>query len=207
MHTNLSIIGSGGHAKVVVESLNFSRSDIKVKIFDENRSTLDLLLGKYSVEFLEDWTDLDNYFHVAIGSNESRARISQDAIKFGKKPFNVIHSLATVFESVSLQEGIFLAANSIVASGSVINSGCIVNHAAIIDHDCIIGEYSHIAPNATLGGGVSVGAQCLICAGSIILPDIKIGNNVVIGAGSVVVKNVKDSQIIVGVPGKEIRKK
>ena len=62
MHTNLSIIGSGGHAKVVVESLNFSRSDIKVKIFDENRSTLDLLLGKYSVEFLEDWTDLDNYF-------------------------------------------------------------------------------------------------------------------------------------------------
>ena len=204
MHTNLSIIGSGGHAKVVVESLNFSRSDIKVKIFDENRSTLDLLLGKYSVEFLEDWTDLDNYFHVAIGSNESRARISQDAIKFGKKPFNVIHSLATVFESVSLQEGIFLAANSIVASGSVINSGCIVNHAAIIDHDCIIGEYSHIAPNATLGGGVSVGAQCLIGAGAVVLPGVSIGNFAVIGAGSIVTKDIPKNGKFAGNPARKI---
>ncbi len=206
MPTNLSIIGSGGHAKVVVESLNV-KSDISIEIFDEKSPTSDLFLGKYLVKFIEDLDDLTEYFHVAIGANEVRARISSDAKKIGKKPFNVLHKLATVFESASLGNGIFLAANSIIASEALINEGCIINHAAIVDHDCIVGKYSHIGPNAKLGGGVRVGEKCLIGTGAVVLPNIKIGNNVVIGAGSLIVKDINDNQVIFGVPGKEIRKK
>ena len=35
-----------------------------------------------------------------------------------------------------------------------VSESTIINHAAVVDHDCSIGSYCHIAPNATVGGGV-----------------------------------------------------
>lgn len=190
MTINLSIIGAGGHAKVVMESLNYTAKDYKVNFFDETISASNVLLEKYRVSPLKDFEVLDEYFHVAIGSNSLRARISQDAIILKKNFLTISHRLAVVSANALIREGVFLAANSIVASEAIIKQGCIINHAAIVDHDCIIGKFSHIAPNSTLGGGVTIGKQCLIGAGAIILPNISIGDFSVIGAGSVVTKNI-----------------
>lgn len=51
-----------------------------------------------------------------------------------------------------------------------------------------------------------IGNNVKICAGSILVGNIKIGNNVIIGAGSVVTKNVPDNCVIAGVPAKIIKK-
>ena len=204
MSINLSIIGAGGHAKVVVDSLGCSVKDFQINVFEEKSKTQGLLLERYPIKLLRDWSDVDGYFHIAIGSNDARARISKNAIKYDKKPFTILHNLATVSENALLHDGVFVAANSIVAPGAVVKVGCIINHAAIIDHDCTIGEYSHIAPNATLGGGVSVGQQCLIGSGAVILPGISIGDFAVIGAGSIVTKDVLKNGKFVGNPAREI---
>ena len=51
-----------------------------------------------------------------------------------------------------------------------------------------IDDYSWVAPQACLGGG------------------IKIGKNAIIGLGSVVTKDVEDEWVVFGVPAKEVRK-
>jgi sugar O-acyltransferase (sialic acid O-acetyltransferase NeuD family) len=204
MLTNLSIIGSGGHAGVVVESLNYSKDNFQIRIFDENIAVSGKLLSQFSIQFLNNFIDLDEYFHIAIGSNDIRARLSLEAIKYNKKPLSIIHKLSIVSSSAVVQEGVFVAANSIIASQSIIESGCIINHAAIIDHNCSVGEYSHIAPNVTLGGGVSIGKQCLIGAGSVILPNVTIGDFSIIGAGSIVINDVSEGLIMAGNPAREI---
>lgn len=204
MLTNLSIIGSGGHARVVVESLNYSIDDFHISIFDENTVVPDKLLNQFPIKLLNNCIDLSEYFHVAIGSNDVRERLSLEAVKCNKKPFSIIHQLSTVASSAVVQEGVFIAANSIVAPQSIVKPGCIVNHAAVIDHDCNVGEYSHIAPNATLGGGVSIGRQCLIGAGSVILPNVVIGDFSIIGAGTIVINDVPKGSIMVGNPAREI---
>jgi sugar O-acyltransferase (sialic acid O-acetyltransferase NeuD family) len=204
MLTNLSIIGSGGHARVVVESLNYSKDNFKISIFDENIAVSGKLLSQFSIQFLNNFLDLNECFHIAIGANDVRARLSLEAIKYNKKPLSIIHQLSTVSSSASIQEGVFVAANSIIASQSIIETGCIINHAAIIDHDCSVGEYSHIAPNATLGGGVNIGRQCLIGAGSVILPNVTIGDFSIIGAGSIVINDVPKGLIMAGNPAREI---
>jgi sugar O-acyltransferase (sialic acid O-acetyltransferase NeuD family) len=204
MPINLSIIGAGGHAKVVVDSLEYSAEDFQIDVFEEGSEAQGMLLGGYSVNPLRDWGDINEYFHVAIGLNNARSRISKNAIKHNKKLFTILHNLAIVSESASLQGGVFVAANSIIAPEVVIETGCIINHAAVIDHDCVIGEYSHIAPSATLGGGVNVGQQCLIGAGAVVLPGVSIGNFAVIGAGSIVTKDIPKNGKFAGNPARKI---
>jgi acetyltransferase-like isoleucine patch superfamily enzyme len=67
-----------------------------------------------------------------------------------------------------------------------------------------VGDFSHIAPNATLGGGVRIGAGVLIGAGANILPGIAIGDGAVVGAGAVITTDVDAYETHVGVPARKI---
>jgi acetyltransferase EpsM len=64
----------------------------------------------------------------------------------------------------------------------------------------------HISPNSTLCGNVKVGEGTHIGAGATILPNIEIGKWCKIGAGSVVTKKIPDYSVVVGIPGKIIKK-
>lgn len=85
--------------------------------------------------------------------------------------------------------------------------GCI-----IINSYSIIGDNCTIRHEVTIGNKNSemdcpvIGNNCNIGAGAKILGAIKIGNNVDIGANAVVITDVPDNCIAVGVPAKIIRK-
>lgn len=57
-------------------------------------------------------------------------------------------------------------------------------------------EFAH---EIIIGNDVWLGANVTVC------PGVRIGNNVVVGAGSVVVKDLPDNSVCVGVPAKAIR--
>ena len=94
--------------------------------------------------------------------------------------------------------------SSTINTGVKIGKHCIINTNSSIDHDCIINDFVHIAPGATLCGGVLVGRSTLIGAGTTILPNIKVGENVIIGAGSLVNKDIPDNSMVFGTPAKVI---
>ena len=52
---------------------------------------------------------------------------------------------------------------------------------------------------------VTIGRNCWIGAGAIIMPGVTIGDNVVIGAGSVVTKDIPDNVVAVGNPCRVLR--
>ena len=205
MHTDILIVGSGGHAKVVIETLSMKNVFTNIRIVDEREDKKGSFFNQYSVDFLKSWNILETNFHVAIGSNEARSRISKDAIIVGKNYQSIIHPESTISPSAIILDGSFVAANTVISSDALINKGCILNHFASVDHDCIIGEYSHIAPHATLLGGVKVGSHCLIGAGAVILPKISVGNYVVVGAGSIVTRDIPDNMTYFGNPAKEAK--
>lgn len=82
-----------------------------------------------------------------------------------------------------------------------------------IDSISSIGENCTILPMVLIGkkspgmniDGSSIGKNCYIGAGAIIMSPVKIGNNVTIGAGSVVTKDIPDNCIVAGNPAKIIR--
>ena len=56
---------------------------------------------------------------------------------------------------------------------------------------------------ASIAGRVDIGNFVSIGTNATILPDIKIEDGAYIGAGSVVTKNVKKNEIVVGIPAKK----
>ena len=54
---------------------------------------------------------------------------------------------------------------------------------------------------------VTIGPDCDVGAGAVILPGVNIGRGVQIGAGAVVTKNVPDYTVAAGVPAKVIRQR
>ena len=54
-------------------------------------------------------------------------------------------------------------------------------------------------------GPITIGANCWIGAGAILLPGIEIGEGTVVGAGSVVTKSLPPWSIAVGIPARVIR--
>lgn len=55
-------------------------------------------------------------------------------------------------------------------------------------------------------GNVTIGENCWLGHGVVILPDVSLGDNVTVGANSVVTKSFEDNCIIAGVPARIIKK-
>ena len=97
------------------------------------------------------------------------------------------------------------------------------NLTLVDDTHIYVGDYTMFGPNVTVAtaghpilpelrekayqynASVTIGKNCWIGAGAIILPGITIGDNVVIGAGSVVTKDIPSNVVAVGNPCKVLR--
>jgi serine O-acetyltransferase len=94
-----------------------------------------------------------------------------------------------------------------IGLGLVLQHGfsTIIN-AEKIGVNCQIWHNVTIGTNKSQSGNIpAIGNNVKICAGAIVLGNIKIGNNVTIGAGCVVVKSVPENAIVVGNPAHIIK--
>ncbi|MBS0307496.1 MAG: acetyltransferase [Proteobacteria bacterium] len=207
MHTEkIFLVGAGGHGKVVLDALlagGVASERIYVADGKEELAGTTLLGVSVLTPAIQPEA-AHGYFHVAIGSANTRQQFHEKLEALGSQPLTIIHPAAVIAVSATIEAGVFVAARAIVAPEAWLGRGSIVNHGAVIDHDCRIGEFCHVAPNATLGGNVSVGKRVLIGAGANILPGIRIGDDVTIGAGAVVIADVPDGVRLVGVPARKI---
>lgn len=73
-----------------------------------------------------------------------------------------------------------------------------------------IGKNFHVAQQVTIGWGPSgtpiIGDNVKVYAGAIIVGGVHIGDNAIIGAGTVVTKDVPDNTLVVGTQNRFIEK-
>lgn len=203
--SSLLIVGVGGHGKVVADAVLESVArwhSISATDADEKKC-IGFLIDSVPIVLAGMAKKLtNNLVHISIGNNAWREK---ESIDWGlSRCVTIVHPRASVSKNSEIDRGCFVAAAAVVGPSVFLSSGVIVNHSAVIDHDCVIGEYSHIAPNATLGGGVKIGNRVLIGSGSVVMPGLKITDNVVVGAGAVVTKSIYSSGVYVGIPAKKI---
>lgn len=99
-------------------------------------------------------------------------------------------------------------------SSVICGDGLILPHlglGVVIHPRAIIGNNCKIYQNVTIGcrnnqGPPKIGDNCLIGAGACILGNVVVGNGCSIGSNAVVLCDVPDNSVVVGIPGKIIKR-
>jgi sugar O-acyltransferase (sialic acid O-acetyltransferase NeuD family) len=199
------LLGAGGHGKVVLDAMlacGVPRSHVEVADDATALHGADFL----GAPVLSRVQAQGTRFHVAIGGGGARQAQYTVLAGAGKTPHTVVHPQACVSPSAELGPACFVAARGIVAPAVRLDASVIVNHGAVVDHDCTVGAFSHIAPNATLGGNVHVGQRVLVGAGAILMPGVRVGDDCTIGAGALVTRDVPAGSTWVGVPAAPLQR-
>ena len=207
------IIGGGGHAKVLIDTIS-SRGLVRIiGILDPekdkwNTTILGIPIVGDDSAIPELVSQGANAFIVGVGStgnNQLRRRLFELGTQYGLEPIKAIHINSICSEAIDIGPGSQVLPASIINHGSTIGYNVIINTGSIIEHDCIIESHSHIATGARLCGTVHIGENTHIGAGATILQNIRIGSNVIVGAGSVVLEDIRNNSIVAGVPAIPIK--
>ena len=206
---DIVIIGYGGHAKSVADSIKQGGKYRIVGYTDVSES---------ESEFPYLGTDdaLKEIFasgiHNAalgigyVGKTDKRSSLVNLAQNIGFTFPAIVDPTAVIAKDAKIGAGTFVGKNAVVNANAEIGEYCIINTGSIVEHDVTIGAYSHIAVGAVLCGEVTVGEQTFIGANSTVIQCLKIGSKSVVGAGAVVTKDLPDDCLAVGVPA-EVKKK
>ena len=200
------VIGSSGHAKVIIDAINKGGHYEVIGLIDDYRPIGECTLGIPIIGRVSDIASLNDIncnYVIAIGDNKDRNMVYSKLLELRLNYINVIHPSAVIGSEVDIGVGNFIAAGAIINSGTIIGNHCIVNTGAQLDHDNMIKDFVSIAPKAALAGNVTVGRGSYIGIGSSVIEKIDIGNQTIIGAGSVVTRNIPRFKVAYGSPCKE----
>ena len=205
MNDEVYVIGAGGHAKVVISSLQAQGVPVGGVFDDDAGKWGSRVLGTLVLGGVDAALDYKNRgrFVLAIGDNIRRMELAELLAELSW--VTVVHPAAYVDSSVQLGPGTVVFAGAVVQPETKIGRHCIVNTGATVDHDCEIGDYAHLAPGSHLAGGVVVGSRTMLGIGVSVLPGMHIGEQAVVGAGSVVINDVDAGDTVVGVPAKPLQ--
>jgi sugar O-acyltransferase (sialic acid O-acetyltransferase NeuD family) len=190
------VVGAGGHAKVVVATLQALGREVAGIYDDDPASWGRALLGVAVVGPPE---RARSPAIVAIGDNRARQAL---VARLGLEWTSAVHPAALVHPSVGLEPGVVVFAGAVLQPDTRLGAHTVVNTAASVDHDCLLGPFVHVAPGARLAGGVAVGEGALLGIGSAVIPGVSIGAWAVVGAGAACVRAVPAGVTARGVPAR-----
>lgn len=202
------VVGSSGHAKVVIDALELQGGFRILGLIDRFREKGETTAGHPVLGGEKEMAALGEIGGVvAIGDNWVRAEVVQTILKQspGFQFISAIHPSAQIGQGVSIGVGTVVMAGVVINRDSRIGAHCIINTHASVDHDNVIGDFVSIAPNAATGGNVRIDNHSVLSIGSNVVHRVSIGEHTVIGAGATVLEDVPGFVVAVGTPARVLR--
>ena len=201
----LIIIGAGGYAKSVLDSIDYY--NYKIAGFLDEFSFKEEHLG-YPILWhtLNEIKDSQTYFYfIAIGNNERRKIWFDRLVERKLRLINVVDRSAIISPEASIGNGCFFGKMSVVNSKAEIGDNCIINTKALIEHGCTVRNHVNLSTNSVINGDVVIGEGSFIGSCSVTIGQKNIGSWSTVGAGAVVISDVEDHVTVAGVPARIIK--
>jgi UDP-perosamine 4-acetyltransferase len=205
LSNELLIVGTSGHAKVIVDIIRCADEYEIVGLIGKDSSAKQIR----DVQVIGTDVDLTNIFaggvkniFIAVGDNRRRSELSKIAQNIGFHLVNVISPSTYISSNTELGDGIAIMPGVVINSDSKIENNAIINTGSTIDHDCLISKNVHIAPGCSLAGNVKIEEGAFLGIGCKIIPEITVGQWSIIGAGSVLLDNIPPHSKAFGNPAR-----
>ncbi len=200
----LIIIGASGHGKVCAD-IGQKMKYKDITFLDDDKKITSCsgydVVGTVAAfrKYLKDSVD----FFVAIGNPGIRQKIVEEIENTNGRIVTLIHPDAVICDDVEIGSGSVVMAGVVINAGTIVGKGGIVNTSSSIDHDCKLEDYVHISVGSHIAGTVNIGMHTWIGVGATVSNNVYICGDCLIGAGAVVVADIKQSGIYVGVPARK----
>lgn len=139
---------------------------------------------------------------VAIGSPWARNKVANALANGGHEFPALVHPSSVIGSEFCHGEGLIVLGGASVGTNVHLGDHVHINAHAVIGHDSRILDFVSLNPNATVSGDCTIGTGTLLGASCTILQQISVGANATVGAASCVVHDVKQGQVVKGVPAK-----
>lgn len=204
------IVGAGGFGKEVLSTLwecNKQNKKYNVAGFVDNDKSLkgqminDIpVLGNFNWFSTKDAQSVKSV--VAIGDSIVRQKVVKKLEKLNVKFTIIIHPSVTLSKFVELGEGTIIQAGSVIMPDIKIGKHVLINVNCVVGHDSILKDFVTLSPGSLINGNNVIDVGAYLSSGTITKDELRIGKWSIIGAGTVLIKNVPEYALIVGVPGK-----
>jgi UDP-3-O-[3-hydroxymyristoyl] glucosamine N-acyltransferase len=151
------------------------------------------------------------YSNVRIGKRVivyPGAVIGREGYGFERNEAGVLERFPQI-GGVVIQDDVEIGSNTVIDRGAMgntfIGEGTKIDNLCHIAHGVNIGKHCMVIALSIIGGSTKVGDYSHIAPSASILNKIQVGRNVLVGMGSVVVNDVPDNTVVVGMPARRIR--
>jgi sugar O-acyltransferase (sialic acid O-acetyltransferase NeuD family) len=205
------IVGGGGHSRVVI-SIVQKLTGYRILGYTD-RKDIGHVLG---VPFLGGDSELSLLARGGkglcavigvgqVGLGEQRCELYARLIALDLRFPPIVSPDAVVSKEACCGKGAVVMDGAVISAGASIGVGSIVNTNSTIEHDSIISDWVHVAPGATICGGVRIGRFSMIGAGATVIEGLEIADGCIVGAGATVVQSLSEVGVYVGCPVRRIR--
>jgi len=200
----LVIIGAGGHAKSVLDSVD-------PEFFEIYGFVDEVKVGNYMGKpiFGHDVTNVPDFaqcvYLIAIGDVQVRKRWYETLTGLNLELVNIIDRSALVSPSVKMGCGNFIGKLAVVNAGSVLGDNNLINTMALIEHESRIFNHTNLSTKCTVNGDVVVEDCVFLGSGATCNGQLTLGENCIVGSGSVVIRDVEAGTTVVGTPARVVK--
>lgn len=206
----LAVIGSGDLGQSLAYHATVNGAYELAGFFDDTqpeglRVGLGTVLGPLA--FIRAGYDQRLYDQVVVGIGykhfELRAQLYDQL--HSEVPFaNIIHPATSIDPSCTLGHGVIMLAGCTLDRNVRVGNNVLMNVGCTIAHDTQIGDHSFFGPRVSCAGFISIGEACFLGINTTIIDGIRIVNKVQTGGGAVIVQDIKEPGLYVGVPAKRV---
>lgn len=204
MRKKLILIGAGGHAKSVIDSIDEDEMEL-LGFIDEYKAGTHFGYTIFGRNFDDVPDYMECHYFVSIGDARMRKMWYERILKEGLKTVNIIDKTAIISKSAKIGTANYIGKLAVINADSVIGNNNIINTKALVEHECKIGNHTHMSTNSIINGNVVVDDGVFFGSCAMTAASVYLGKYSVIGAGGVVIRDIPAGATAVGVPAKVIK--
>lgn len=206
----LAIIGSGDLGQLIAHHAKNDAGFEIVGFFDDfatpgSETKYGRILGKLSQIEESYQQKAFDFLSIAVGYKHLEFREQCLARFDGSIPLaKIIHSSCVIDSTAVIEAGCFLLPGCVIDTEVKIGKNSVLNTACCIAHDSKIGENCFLSPRVAVAGFVEIGPKCFLGINTTVIDNIKIVAGSQTGAGAVVIKNIDEAGLYLGIPAKKV---